>query len=267
MPSLTINGTTLHYESTGTGDAPILFLHGLLYSGEMYRAQVKAFSPRHRCVTLDFRGQGRSAVARAGYDMETLTRDVVAVIDALDLGAVHLAGLSMGGFVAMRVAARRPKLVRSLILLETSAEPEPREKIGRYRLLGLIGRYLGFGLVAGSVMPIMFGKAFLRDRERAAERAEWRARIVANDRLGVPRALEGVVTRLGVESELANVTAPTLVIVGDDDVATPVAKARRIHELIAGSTLVVLPRAGHSSTIEEPAAVNAAIASFLAVAG
>jgi 3-oxoadipate enol-lactonase len=79
----------------------------------------------------------------------------------------------------------------------------------------------------------------------------------------VQRALGGVIARASIEDELGKITAPTLVIVGDEDVATVPAKAERIRDGISGAKLVVIPHAGHSSSIEEPQAVNAAIASFL----
>jgi len=260
---LEVNGAHVHYESTGEGPETIVFAHGLLWSGEMYAAQVAEFSKRYRCITFDFRGQGRTPVTPAGYDMDTLAGDAIALIETLGVAPVHFAGLSMGGFVAMRVAARRPDLVRSLILLETSAGPEPPEKVPRYKLLGAVGRWLGYGLVAGQVMPIMFGKTYMHDPARAQERDGWRARLIGNDRVGIERALAGVINRAPVEAELANITAPTLVIVGDEDVATPLDKAEAIRDGVGGSTLVVIPHAGHSATIEEPEAVNAAIEAFL----
>jgi pimeloyl-ACP methyl ester carboxylesterase len=264
MPLLDVNGVSLYYESTGTGRETIVFAHGLLWSGEMFAAQVAEFSKRYRCVTFDFRGQGRTPVTASGYDMDTLTNDAAGLIEALSLGAVHFAGLSMGGFVAMRLAARRPELVRTLILLETSCEPEPKEKVGRYKTLGFVGRYFGYAAVAAQVMPIMFGATFMNDATRAAERNRWRERLIANDRVGIQRALAGVIGRAGLEDELAKITAPTLVIVGDEDVATVPEKSERIRAGIAGAKLVLIPNAGHSSTIEEPDAVNAEIASFLA---
>ena len=263
MPKFRVGSAPLHYDVTGNGPETIVFLHGLLWSGAMYAAQVAHFSHAYRCVTLDFRGHGQSDVARDGYEMENLTLDVLALIHELGGAPVHLAGLSMGGFVAMRIAARRPHLVRSLTLLETSSSAEDPAKIASYRLLGTIGRYLGFGLVASRVMPIMFGRTFLRDASRADERATWRRALVANDRIGISRALRGVVERPSVEAELSRITASTLVIVGDEDVATVPAESVRIRNGIAGAELVRIPRAGHSSTIEEPAAVNAAIEAFL----
>ena len=263
MPKFRVGSASLHYDMTGNGPETIVFLHGLLWSGAMYAAQVAHLSPTYRCVTLDFRGQGQSDVTRDGYEMENLALDVLALIHELGGAPVHLTGLSMGGFVAMRIAARRPDLVRSLMLLETSAEAEDSAKIASYRVLGTIGRYFGFGLVASRVMPIMFGQTFLRDASRASERAHWRRILVANDRIGISRALRGVIDRPSVESELSLITAPTLVIVGDEDVATVPAKSERIRDGIVGAKLVRIPRAGHSSTIEEPAAVNAAIDAFL----
>jgi len=267
VPLLAVNGVQIYYESTGDGPETIVFAHGLLWSGEMYAAQMAEFSKHYRCVTFDFRGQGRTPVAAGGYDMDTLANDAAGLIEALGVAPVHFAGLSMGGFVAMRVAARRPDLVRSVILLETSAETEPQEKIGKYKLLGFVGRWFGYGLVASQVMPIMFGKTYMNDPARAAERNGWRAKLIANDRVGIERALDGVISRSSFEPELANIVAPTLVIVGDEDVATVPAKAERIRDGIPGAKLVVIPRAGHSSTIEEPAAVNAAIATFLSDVG
>jgi pimeloyl-ACP methyl ester carboxylesterase len=264
MPLLECNGAKISYESTGDGPETIVFAHGLLWSGDMFAAQVAEFSKRYRCVTFDFRGQGKTPVTPGGYGMDDLTNDAVALIETLGVGPVHFAGLSMGGFVAMRLGARRPDLVRSLILLETSAGPEPPEKIGSYKQLAFVGRWLGFGVVASQVMPIMFGKTFVNDPARKTERDYWRARLIANDRIGVQRALGGVIERASIEDELGKITAPTLVIVGDEDVATVPAKAERIRDGIAGAKLVVIPKAGHSSTIEEPQAVNAAIARFLA---
>lgn len=263
MPTIEINGARIAYEETGDGPETIVFAHGLLWDGYMFHKQVAALRDRYRCVTFDFRGQGQSEVTRSGYDMDSLTLDAALLIERLGYAPVHYAGLSMGGFVAMRLAARRPELLRSLILMETSAEPEPVRNIPKYRMFYRVARILGPGAVAGRVMPIMFGQTFLNDPARAKERAEWRTRASTNHRVGIGRATEGVVSRKGVTDEIGAITLPTLIIVGDQDVATVPDKARRIHELIAGSRLVVVPGAGHTSTIEEPEAVTAAIEAFL----
>src|SRR4051794_32610609 len=180
MPHIDVNGARLYYEEHGDGPQTVIFAHGLLWSGQMFAQQVAVLQQRYRCITFDWRGQGQSEVTRAGYDMESLYADTLALIDALGIKACHFIGLSMGGFIGMRLAARRPDLVTSLILLGTSADPEPAANIPKYRMLNLVGRWLGFRLVVVQVMQIMFGQKFLNDPTRAQPRAEWRRRLLAN---------------------------------------------------------------------------------------
>jgi 3-oxoadipate enol-lactonase len=263
MPFLDVNGTRLYYEDTQGPGVPIVFSHGLLWSGKMFHKQVAALKDRYRCITYDHRGQGRSDVWRVDtVDMETVYEDAVALIEALGAAPCHFVGLSMGGFVGLRLAARRPELLRSLTLLETSADPEPLENVPRYKLLNLIARWLGLRLVANRVMPIMFGRTFLEDPARAEERAQWRRELLGNRR-DIWRAVNGVIRRRGVYEELERVRVPTLVLVGQEDTATVPAKAQRLHGAIRGSRLMTLPRGGHSSTLEEPELVNAALVDFL----
>jgi len=263
MPQLQVNGVDLHYEEQGSGPQTIVFAHGYLFSGRMFDAQVAALKDRYRCVTFDFRGQGQSAITPSGYDMDTLHEDAAALIAALDCAPCHFAGLSMGGMVGMRLAARKPELIRSLILLETSADPEPEENIPRYRAMARAARLLGLRPIAPRAMPIFFSRTFMTDPAREAERRAWQRRLASNRRTGVLRALDGVIERKSIFDEIAKITAPTLVIVGEQDVATVPAKAQRIAERIPGARLVTIPDAGHSSPIEQPAAVTAAITEFL----
>src|SRR5688572_10321517 len=135
MPTLDVNGTTLYYEDTGPGATgqTIVFSHGLLWGTELFAPQIEALRGRYRCIAWDHRGQGRSAADhRNTIGMELVWQDAALLLDALGVSRVHFCGLSMGGFVAMRMASRRPDLVRSLILIETSSDPEPIENIGRY---------------------------------------------------------------------------------------------------------------------------------------
>jgi pimeloyl-ACP methyl ester carboxylesterase len=258
-----INGVNISYTDTGQG-TPIVFSHGLLMSGEMFRAQISRLKDRYRCISYDHRGQGGSEVTGDGYDMETLTSDAAALIEKLDAGPCHFVGLSMGGFVGMRLAARHPELIRSLVLLETSADPEPAENVTKYRRLNFIARWFGLGLVINQVMPIMFGTTFMNDPARAADRKEWSRRIVGNHRIGITRAVKGVIERKGVFDELGAITCPTLVAVGDEDVATVAEKSVRMVGAIKGAVLERIPNAGHSSTIEQPDFVSDLVERFLA---
>jgi pimeloyl-ACP methyl ester carboxylesterase len=264
LPTIDVNGTTLYFEDTGPGSTgqTIAFSHGLLWNTTLFAPQIEALRGRYRCIAWDHRGQGRSADdARHTIGMELVWQDAVALLEKLGAGPVHFCGLSMGGFVAMRMGARRPDLVRSLLLVETSADPEPAENVPKYRLLSMATRYLGNRAVMGKVAPIMLGKTFLSDPARAAERE--RAMETMASRKQMWRAVNGVIDRAGVDGELSRIRTPTLILVGEEDVATVPAKAEKLHAAIAGSKLVRIPGAGHSSSIEQPAAVTAAIGDFL----
>jgi len=263
MPFKTINGAEIHYELSGSGPETIVFSHGLLMSGDMFSEQVKALGSQYRCVSYDHRGQARSEVTDSGYDMDSLTADAAVLIRELECVPCHFAGLSMGGFVGMRLAIRHPELLKSLVLIETTADPEPEENKGPYRRLAFIGRWLGFRLVIKPLMGIMFGRSFLEDPAKSELRARWKKHLLNLNRVGTSRAAHGVIDRKGVYEQLNKIELPTLIIVGDEDVATVPLKSERMHAAISASKLKIIPRAGHSSSIEEPAAVTRAIGEFL----
>lgn len=263
MPKTTVNGVNYHYEDSGSGPATLVFAHGLLWSGRMFDAQVAAFKDHYRCITYDFRGQGQTEVTADGYDMDTLYEDTVALLESLQATPCHFVGLSMGGFIGMRIALRRPELLKSLILIETTADPEPTENIPKYKRLNLVARWVGFKPVTKPVMKIMFGQKFLNDSTRVKHYAEMVRQLHANHRVGITRAVMGVINRQGVYEQIDKITTPTLICVGDQDVATVPAKSERMHARIPNSQMVIIPGAGHTSSVEEPEAINQAIRSFL----
>jgi pimeloyl-ACP methyl ester carboxylesterase len=253
----------MHYIDVGSGPETIIFSHGLLFSNAMFAKLVEHLKGRYRCIAFDHRGQGDSPVTSDGYDMDTLSEDAINLIEKLDIGPCHFAGLSMGGFVAMRIALRRPDLLKSIILIDTSADPEPEENKAGYRKLNFVARWFGLRPVVKQVMPIVFGKTFMNDPARENERKYWADLICKNNKKGISRAVNGVIDREGVYDTIGEIDRPTLIIVGEEDTATVPAKSERIQNKISGSKLVLVPRAGHSSTIEEPDAVNTALDEFL----
>src|SRR3954469_24867154 len=136
MPFLSIRGVQLYYEDTGGPGEPIVFSHGLLWNSNLYSRQIEALRGRYRCIAYDHRGQGRStAPPGKGIDLRTVYEDAVAFIQALGLAPCHFVGLSQGGMVGLRVAARHPELLRSLTLLDTSACSESLWNFSRYWVL------------------------------------------------------------------------------------------------------------------------------------
>ena len=268
MPLQSVNHAQLFVEDTGAPadhpDAPtVVFGHGLLFSGRMFAAQVERLRANYRCVTIDWRGQGKTPATDEGYDMETLYDDAAALIVGLGVGPVHYVGLSMGGFVGLRLAARRPELIRSLSLLDTSAGREDLDKVSQYRLLARIYRWIGIGPLKGKVKSLMFGPAFLADPSSKVATDKWEAELRSVDRIGMKKAIRGVTDRLAITAELVNITCATQVVVGADDVATPLAKAQALVEGIAGAELHVVAQCGHSSTVEHPETLADLLEGFL----
>jgi pimeloyl-ACP methyl ester carboxylesterase len=260
MPHIEINNCRYHYTITGEGKETVVLSHGLLWSERLFYKQVAELKAGYRVVTYDHRGQGQSEVTKNGYDMDQLYEDAVALIEGLNLGKVHFGGLSMGGFVAMRLAARRPDLVKSLILMETSALEEPFKS--KYNLLTSLVKLFGVKVVTKPVMKIMFGDKFLNDESRIEERNEWTKELQKNKK-SIVKAVRGVIDRKSVADELSQITCPTLIMVGTQDKATIPEKAEFIHQLIPQSQLHYIEGGGHTACIEEPEQYNNIILNFL----
>ena len=269
MPTIRADGATVAYTDTGVPDgvpdAPtIVFGHGLLFSGWMFTAQIEALRSTYRCIAIDWRGQGASPPADDGrYDMDTLTDDALALLDHLGLDRVHWVGLSMGGFVGQRIAARHPQRLLSLTLIETSPDREERFAAIQDKVLTVVYRLVGIRPVRRSVEKIMLGPVFRKDPANRPVVDEWFDQLARADRRGMRGAILAVANRKGVYDEIGSITAPTLVVCGVDDVPTPVAKARRIADAVAGARLELVPECGHSSSIEQPARITELISAFI----
>lgn len=264
MAYMEANGVRLYYTDTG-GDGPVvMFSHGLLFSTEMFDEQIAHLKGKYRCIAYDHRGQGQSRATDTGYDMDTLTEDAAALLTALEIKKCHFVGLSMGGFVALRMVLSYPDRVLSISVLDSSADAEPKENHGRYKMLNFILRWFGPKLVVGSVMPIMFGQTFLQDPARKELRDRWRQFLgQVADKKAMSKAVNGVITRESIYNRLGEIKVPTLIAVGDEDTATVPAKSKRMHKAIAGSEFQIISKGGHVSTIDAPDAVNAVLSTFL----
>jgi 3-oxoadipate enol-lactonase len=257
-----VRDADLFVEQSGQGSA-VLFSHGLLWSGRMFAPQIKALSERYRCVSYDHRGQARSEVPpQTIVSIEDCYLDAVDLIEQLDLGPCHFVGLSMGGFVGLRLAARRPDLVRSLTLMATAADAEPLANLPKYRILNAMVRMGGIHLAAPAVLPIMLGKAVLEDPARSEEK-EQLATQLRSLKPSIYRAVRGVLSRQGVEHELKNIRCPTLVMRGMQDKAIAAERSQALVEGIAGARFVAVPNAGHTLSLEAPEVCNRWLSAFI----
>ncbi|MDX1530846.1 MAG: alpha/beta fold hydrolase [Rhodothermales bacterium] len=266
MPYLTVNDCRYYVFDTGApheGAETVFFGHGYLMTHRVFEQQIEALRGRYRCVAPDWRGQGDTEVTRDGYDPWDLARDAEALITHLGLGAVHYVGFSMGGFVGVRLALLRPDLLRTLALLDTSASDEPAAAKRKYTALLWAVRTLGYDAVIDRVMPILFGPAFRSDPARRAEVERWKGIITSNSRTGIFRAGRGIFGRDSVLDRLGEIRRPTLLLVGEHDGPTPPALAREAHRRLPAAELVEVADAGHTTPVERPERVTAALEAFL----
>ncbi len=261
MPSFSVNGCDIYYTEQGSGDKTMLFAHGLLMDNSMWDELVPTFAETYRVIRFDFRGQGQSSNPDNGFDMDTLVEDIAAFIQARSVHAVHYVGLSMGGMVGMRIAARYPKLLRTLVLLDTSALPEPWYKKIKYRLMSVIVQCFGVGPVIPSTLKLMFGHSTFKNPEKTNMLAHWKNKLstLNNNILG---PVMGVMLRPDASHELANIICPTLIVVGEEDGTTPMHCAQHLDAHIMDAELAVIENCGHSSALEKPEQVLALMQQF-----
>jgi len=260
MPTATINGAEIYYEDVGQG-LPLLFLHALTFDTRMWADQVAALSRKYRCINMDFRGHGRSSMPESEYSLEQFAEDVYGLMKELGIEQAHVAGSSLGGMVAMRLALAHPEVVRSLVLLGSSAQAEQAERAPQYEAMARIAREQGQEAIMQGVIPIFFSQAFIEGQPQKLEAFKEEFRNVNSE--GVYRATLAVTRRRDICEEIKSIRAPTLIIVGEQDLAEPVSEAETIQRQIAGSRLEKIAGAGHITCLEEPEKVTALIEEFL----
>jgi 3-oxoadipate enol-lactonase len=262
MPYIQINGANLFYEEAGTGTETIVFIHGLMLASDSWAVQRNLFARTHRVVTFDLRGQGKSDRTRERLDLDSLAEDSAGIIEQLGQGPCHVVGFSMGAFIAMRLAARRPELVRSLALCGASAEAEERSNMPRYKLMLALVALFGPRPIASKMMEILFGKTYLASPKHADERDYWRG-VVESLPKDVRFAAAASAKRKAITGELAQIVAPTLVIAGSEDKPVSPAQARKVASGILGAKWIPVADTGHAVMIEKPGLFNDILAEFL----
>lgn len=267
MSKVRVNNAELYYQSVGDCAETILFSHGYLMDNTMFKAQIDAMKPQFRCIAYDHRGHGQSEVTKDGYELDNLVTDAISLIESLEVGPVHFVGVSAGGFVGMRVALRRPDLLKSLILIDTTAEAESEQALKQNNLLLWMVKNVGWWAVIGQVMPILFHKSFLESEARKTEVEKWKRIMTGQDKKGIVPFGKGTFMRDNVLDQLAGLSLPVAVIVGKEDVTTPPEYSQRMADVIPDAKMYTIPDAGHFAAIEKPALVNEAMQDFFTSKG
>ncbi len=261
MPKATVNGNEYFYEDVGSG-VPVVFGHSLLFDHHMWDSQVEALSAGYRCIAYDFLGHGGSSLSGGEYSLEDEAENLHALMDQWGASPAHMAGLSMGGMVDMRLALAHPEDVRSLVLLDTSAEEEAAERRPQYEALAGAARANGTESVVDLVVPFFFSTGFQQSRPEQV--AAFRQQFIDSNIDGIEQATKAVTRRTSVLGRLSEIKLPTLVIVGSDDISTTPDRAQHIAEGIAGARLETIAGSGHITAIEQPERISQLLSEFLA---
>jgi len=255
MQHADLNGTRIAYLDTGESGKPAIILsHGFLMDHTMFDAQVASLSATHRVIAWDERGFGGTR-ATGDFTYWDSARDVLALLDHLEIGSAVVGGMSQGGFISLRVALTAPERVRALVLIDTQAGTEDPATIEPYEALHSTWLEHGPGPVQEIIAGLILGPGDWPD---------WYAKWARLEPEQFSAAFRCLMHRDDVTGRLGEIVAPTLVIHGTADAAIPVSKAETLRDGLGGiSELVLVEGAPHAANITHPAEVNAAIRGFL----
>ncbi len=272
MPQIrTDDGVALHTEITGTGE-PLLFLHEFAGDHRSWEPQVRYFSASYRCITYAARGYPPSDVPAdpAAYSQDRAVADAIAVLDAVGVQRAHVVGLSMGGFATLHLLMRHPDRVRSAVVAGAGygAHPDRREAFrAESEKIADAFEAEGASRVARWYAEGPARVQFQNKNPRGW--AEFAATLAGHSAEGAARTMRGVQAArpslYALRDELARITAPVLIVVGDEDEGC-LEPALMLKRTIPSSGLVVLPQTGHTANLEEPGLFNAAVDRFLTLA-
>lgn len=260
MKTIDIGGGEVRYADRGQGPA-VMFLHAFPLRLEMWDGQEEALASRYRMVRFDARGFGGSEPGEAVLTMARIADDAAALIGRLRLGPVILVGCSMGGYAALAFAHKHPSLLRGLVLVDTRAAADSPE--ARTRRSDLAAKVLkeGAGAALDAFLPRVVGET--TKASRADVIARLKDMMLAASPRGISDALHGMAARQDSTPHLREISVPTLVVCGDEDVMTPRADAEVLQRGIKDAGLVVIPKAGHLPSMETPEAFNSVLLGFL----
>lgn len=248
----------LNHEAGGRPDGSAIVFTGSLGTDlTMWKTQSDRLGERFRTLRYDIRGHGHSDVPDGPYSIADLGSDLVALLDRAGIERASLCGLSIGGMISMWVAAHHPERVERVVLCCTSALLGPPE--GWHQRAATV-RAEGVEAIADAVLERWFTPGFAAQHPQVIE--DMRGRLVATPAEGYAGCCEAIAA-MDLTGDLGSISAPTLVLSGADDPATPPVHGRRIAELIRGARFEVVSPAAHLATVERPDLTTAMILRFL----
>ena len=257
-----LDGTRIHYEVTGrVGRTPVLMIQGLGASKNAWNLQRIAMATRFRIISFDNRGAGRSDKPTEPFTLEQMADDAIAVLDAAGIETAHVVGASMGGVISQIVAVKYPQRVRSLTLVCTACRNHPwrQELLQSWAKTAEEKGMIEVGKEAAQW--VMSPRSF----RRLVPAFTWMGPLAAlRPRHSFVSQIDAILnTREDLVDQLSTISAPTMVIVGNQDILTPRGDSEEIAERIPNSELVVISGAAHGLMMEHSSTFNKILIEFL----
>ncbi len=255
---LSANGISTAYALDGAADAPVvMFSTSLMCNHTMWDKQVGPLTSSYRVLRYDTRGHGGSEATGGPYTMDLLADDAASLLAALGIDQVHFVGLSLGGFVGQALACKYPAAVKTLVLCDTACQMPP-ESMWDERIDTVLSK--GIEAFPEIMVQRWFTEGFREANPHEIEPVREMVRGTSVDGMvGCCHAAK----KMDHAPILKDITAPTLVIVGEHDPGTPVSAARVLHDGIAGSELCIIDNAAHLTNIEQSDQFNTVLLDFL----
>lgn len=255
----TINGVTLAYTDRGRG-LPLVFLHAFPLNRMMWRPQEEALCSAFRIVTIDLRGHGESDAPLWHYSLEQAADDVWGLLDYLSVPQAVFVGLSMGGYILFALYRKQPDRVKGLVLADTRAQADtPEGRQGRFQM-AQIAYTQGPAAIADLMLPKLLSEETIQKNAELVQQV--RGMMEGTQISGIAGALMAMAERADSMEFLSQIACPTQVVVGECDVATPLADAAVMADRIPGAQLAVIPGAAHLSNLEQPDRFNNIVRAF-----
>jgi 3-oxoadipate enol-lactonase len=255
---LKANGIEMHY--TVEGDGPwVVMSHSLACNVSMWDEQAAALAKRYKVLRYDLRGHGQSDAPEGAYSFDMLVEDVRGLLEGLKIDACHWVGLSIGGMIGQSFTLKYPKAFKTLVLADTTSR-NPPEARPTWDARIKTAREKGMDALVEPTLQRWLTEPFRKKRPDIAERL---GKMIRSTPVAGYAGCCAAIPSINVTDRLKSITAPTLVIVGEQDPGAPPEVARVIHQNIPGSELVIIPSAAHIANLEQPEAFNRALLSFL----
>jgi 3-oxoadipate enol-lactonase len=263
MPHAAVNGTNIHYHESGHG-LPVVLLHGFPLDHRVWHKQVHDLSHVCRVITPDLRGFGHST-GGGSFTIASLADDIYVLLSQIHALPCVLGGLSMGGYVALEYERHNAATLRGLMLIDTrSGADSPEGRAGRDVMIE-VAKTQGSVAIANKMLPKMLAGGNV-DEDSPVVR-ELKSIMDACPAQTIQYALAAMRDRIDYTPTLSRIAAPTLIVAGESDVLTPPAQSEEMHKAIKGSTISIIPGAGHMAPMEQAQQVSRAIREFLTKLG